>query len=172
LHKQEEEMNTTTLTTAVTKPNRVRHSYTQSINATPNEVFPLLCPVREMDWAPGWHPDWVISESGVAEQDCIFQTSEDENTPAATWVITEHHPESRLVEMIKVIPGHSVMKLEAALEGDGKGGTRATISYGFTAIGPAGEKFVEGCDEEWYRKFMLDWEAAMNHYLATGRMAA
>ncbi len=40
-------------------PNRVKHSYTQSINGRPEQVFPLLCPVGELDWAPGWSIDWV-----------------------------------------------------------------------------------------------------------------
>jgi hypothetical protein len=72
--------------------------------------------------------------------------------------------------MIKVIPEHSVMRLEASLEGDGKGGTRVTITYGFTALGPQGEEYLAERTAGWYLQFMRSWEAAMNHYLATGRM--
>lgn len=35
-------------------PQRVKHSFTQSIKGTPEQVFPLFCPVREADWIPGW----------------------------------------------------------------------------------------------------------------------
>jgi len=32
-----------------------------------DDVFPLLCPVLELKWAPGWMPEMVISQSGVVE---------------------------------------------------------------------------------------------------------
>ena len=31
---------------------RVRLEYTQTNDAPPNRVFPLLCPVREAEWLP------------------------------------------------------------------------------------------------------------------------
>jgi hypothetical protein len=34
--------------------NRVVHEFTQTNPAAPEKVFPLLCPVREGDWLPGW----------------------------------------------------------------------------------------------------------------------
>lgn len=151
-------------------PYRVRHSYTQSIHAAPAAVFALLCPVRELDWAPGWQPDWVISDSGFAEDGCVFQTpgSADGHAPAATWVVTEHDPEAWRVGMVKVMPGHTVTRLQASLQAVGREHTRATVAYEFTALGPDGERFVDGCTADWYRQFMADWETAMNHYLATG----
>jgi hypothetical protein len=33
---------------------RITHEYTQNNVAPPEKVFPLLCPVREADWVPGW----------------------------------------------------------------------------------------------------------------------
>jgi len=37
------------------KGNRVVHEFIQTNPATPEKVFPLLCPVREADWFPGWN---------------------------------------------------------------------------------------------------------------------
>jgi hypothetical protein len=37
-------------------PVRVTHTYTQTLDGSPAEVLPLLCPVREADWVPGWTP--------------------------------------------------------------------------------------------------------------------
>jgi len=166
-------MNTSRLPGMVRKPKRVWHSYTQTIGARPETVFPLLCPVRELDWAPGWKPDWVISDSGVAEDGCIFQTPGDstQNRPA-TWVVTRHDPQAREVGMIKLIPEHTLMRLQARLEPLGEDRTAATITYEYTALGPEGEAFVEGCTAEWYANFMEHWESAMNRYLATGAFSA
>ncbi|MCI0541884.1 MAG: hypothetical protein L0Z50_42350, partial [Verrucomicrobiales bacterium] len=67
----------------ITKPKRASHSYRQRLAASPAKVFPLLCPVREAEWANGWMPGRVISSSGVAERDCVFLTSDKLGT--ATW---------------------------------------------------------------------------------------
>ena len=150
----------------VRAPCRVRHSYTQSIYAPPETVFPLLCPVRECDWAPGWRPDWVISASGVAERGCVFQTPAEGADPAAIWYITRHEPRDFYLEMLKTMPGHTVTRLTIQLQEDGAGGTIAEISYEYTALGPTGEEFVKARTRTWYQAFMRDWEAAMNEYLA------
>jgi hypothetical protein len=55
---------------------RVAHEYTQTNPAAPERVFPLLCPVREADWIPGWRYKLIYSESGVAELGCVFTTED------------------------------------------------------------------------------------------------
>ena len=52
-------MTTNAERTQIRKPVRVAHSYTQSIHAEPGAVFPLLCPVRELDWAQQSPPELV-----------------------------------------------------------------------------------------------------------------
>jgi len=64
----------------ITKPNRATQTYKQQLSASPGEVFPLLCPVRETEWADGWLPERVITSSGVAERDCVFITPDKPRT--------------------------------------------------------------------------------------------
>ena len=155
-----------------TNPRRVKHSYTQSIKGTPEQVFPLLCPVREADWIPGWTTDWVISNSGVAEQDCMFQTPPRPGAEevASTWVITRHDANAFEVEMFKLTPAFTVGKLQISLSAQGKTGTHATVSYEFTSLGPLGDTYLEGFTAQWYEEFMQVWEEQMNHYLETGEL--
>ena len=74
------------------KSKRVSRSYCQTINAKPEIVFPLLCPVREAEWLDGWKYNLIYSETGFAEKGCIFSTphKEEEDT---IWIITEHDKE-------------------------------------------------------------------------------
>jgi len=154
-------------------PNRVKHSYTQSINGTPSQVFPLLCPVRELDWAPGWSIDWVISTKGLVEQECMFQTPPAADAAnASIWIVTRHAPDDFQVEMYKVTPGLTVGKLAISLAASGTTGTRAQISYEFTSLGADGDAFLASFTSEWYENFMRGWETAMNHYLKTGELLA
>jgi hypothetical protein len=154
------------------KPRRIKHSFTQSIKGTPGQVFPLLCPVREADWIPGWTTDWVISDSGVAEKDCIFQTPPRPGAggAASIWVITRHDADAFEVEMFKVTPEFTVGKLQISLSAQGEAGTSATIAYEFTSLGSLGDTFLEGFTAQWYEEFMQVWEEQMNHYLETGEL--
>jgi len=156
----------------INQPRRVKHRFTQSINGTPEQIFPLFCPVRETDWIPGWTTDWVISDSGVAEHNCIFQTPPREGAggAASIWVITRHDADAFEVEMFKVTPGFTVGKLHISLSAQGDSGTDATIGYEFTSLGPPGDTFLEGFTAQWYEKFMQVWEDQMNHYLETGEL--
>lgn len=149
----------------VSKPHRVTHTYTQRLVGAPAEVFPLLCPVREADWIEGWDPLSVISASGVAEPDCVFTTSA---TPDdAVWYVSRHEPGACFVEMIKITPSVTACRLSIQLRPAG-GGCEAEVTYTHTSLGPDGDAFVDAFTEEYYRTFMRDWEARLNHYLQHG----
>lgn len=150
----------------VAKPKRIRHCYTQNIIAPPSQVFPLLCPVREADWVPGWEAGMVLSNSGFAEQDCMFTTPDGEGE--AIWIITRHDLENSEVEMYKVAPGKTVGHIEIKVSAAAADCSKVEIAYAFTALGPAGEAFLETFTQAWFDTFMQTWQAAMNHYLATG----
>lgn len=124
----------------IKEPNRKKHSYTQHLCASPETVFPLLCPVKEMDWAPGWMPEIVITKSGVVEQDCIFITPPEFPTEPknSVWIVTKYEPNNWNLEMFKVSPEHTISKLNISLEGESTNFTKAHISYEITAIGVAG----------------------------------
>lgn len=72
----------------IKKPNRVTRSFIQRLVAGPERVFPLLCPVREADWIEGWDPVLVLSETGLAEPDCVFVTGSADQR--AIWFISRH----------------------------------------------------------------------------------
>jgi hypothetical protein len=152
----------------VRRPPRVSHSYTQRLGATPVEVFPLLCPVREREWVRGWEPTLVLSRSGVAELDCVFTTRSGDGE--AVWTVTEYVPPSR-IEFVKVVPDEGVTRIAIALE-PGGAGTLASVTYTLTGLGPAGDTAVAAFTPERYRQFMETWEAELNHFLAHGEKLA
>lgn len=146
----------------IIKPVRATRTYVQRLVAGPAAVFPLLCPVREAEWIDGWDPSLVISESGVAEPDCVFTTSAQPTD--AVWYITRHEPATGFVEMIKITPAVTACRLTIQLR-PATGGCEAEITYSHTSLGPDGDKFVASFSDEFYRRFMTDWESRLNHYL-------
>ena len=149
----------------VSKPRRVTRRYTQHLVARPSAVFPLLCPVREAEWIDGWDALTVVTESGVAELDCVFVTPAAPDN--AIWYITRHDRDAGFVEMLKITPLVTACKLTIQLRSSTTG-AEADITYSHTSLGPAGDAFVESFTEDHYRRFMQDWEARLNHYLLHG----
>jgi hypothetical protein len=154
----------------IVQPVRVERSYTQKLTGTPEEVFPLLCPVRETEWVDGWEPEVVYTWSGVAEEDCVFLTGED--YPESYWLMTERNPETFRTVLVKVTPGMTVGKFTIVLRENDEGGTDARVTYMYTALSEQGAEFVRNYTEDYYAEFMKVWETTLNEYLLAGRTAA
>ena len=139
------------------------------IHGTPQEVFPLLCPVREDDWIEGWAERCVVvqTSSGVAEPGCVFLTTDPQHVDV-TWIATRHEPADGVVEYVYVWPGEEVVTLTIAVTADGLG-SRVHIRHTVVPLPGADEAALE---ERWsaatFDPEMADWERAMNHYLITG----
>lgn len=149
----------------VIRPVRATRTYTQRLVAEPSKVFPLLCPVREADWLVGWDPPLVVSSSGFAETDCVFTTSAEPID--AVWYITRYEPAAGFLEMLKTTPRVTACRLTFQLRAVATG-SEAVITYSHTSLGPEGDTFVASFTEEFYRKFMQDWESRINYYLRQG----
>ena len=150
----------------ITKPNRATHTYRQRLHASPAKAFPLLCPVREAEWADGWLPDLVVSSSGVAERDCVFITPD--KLGKAIWYVTCHDPAKWFLEMLKIVPGVTACRLEIQLRENGDG-CFADVTYRHTSISSAGDEFMAKFTADYYQRFMQAWEKELNHFLKTGR---
>ncbi|MCE5335389.1 MAG: hypothetical protein LLG06_12470 [Desulfobacteraceae bacterium] len=151
----------------ISVPVRVERNYIQKLRGTPEEIFPLLCPVREKEWAQGWDPLAVYTSTGFAESGCIFTTGEEK--PDSIWIITSFDASRWRMEIVKVTPGFTVGRFVIALSADGHGGTSADVTYTYTAISSEGESFVHGYTEEYFARFMQFSESALNAYLDAQR---
>jgi hypothetical protein len=147
---------------------RVTHEYTQTNDASPETVFPLLCPVREADWVPGWQYTMIYSKSGVAEAGCVFTTPNDDGTQI-TWLVTDYDPVRFCIAFAWVNPGKVAAQIEISLKKNSQGTTTAVIRYTYTGLSPAGNRELERYDQKWFEQKMQGWEAAINHYLRTGK---
>ncbi len=115
-------------------PKRISHSYEGSISASPERVFPLLCPIREYEWLDDWRCRMVYSDSGVAEENCIFET--DFGHGPVTWTVNRYEPPRR-IEFVIFAPGRQVERLKISLEPIGSNTTIRweRMSTGLSAAG-------------------------------------
>jgi hypothetical protein len=75
------------------------------IKAQPETVFPMLCPVLEEKWIPGWQYDLLHAPNGVNEEGCIFREELSgvhyfEEPVCATWTTIVHDPAAHRVEFL------------------------------------------------------------------------
>jgi hypothetical protein len=119
---------------------RMGKSYRQTIEAEPDVVFPLLCPVREVEWLDGWKYTMLYSNSGLVEEGAVFRTKSpgEEDT---VWVVTRHDPAARRVEFTRFTPRSKTCVLR---------------------------QFLDSWPERPFQDFMVFWERSMNHFLTTG----
>jgi hypothetical protein len=143
---------------------RITRTFVQRIAAAPEEVFPLLCPVREKDWLPGWDCRMICSRSGVAERGAVFETVHPNGV--TVWVITEHVPASR-VEFARWQPDGLLVHIEISLGRHHQGDTAVCIAYTYTAVTESGHGALELLTEADWLKTMAFWESSMNTWLET-----
>jgi len=151
----------------IEKPKRVSHSYEQIIMGSIQEIMPLYCPVREIEWCENWEYQVVYSDSGLVEKDCIFITPGEEDV---VWIVSKYDIETGQVEMFYHVPGEQVCKLEIKVTAITDQKTKAVIRYSRTSLSKKGDKVLEAFTKEYYDVMMDSWEKAMNHYLKTGAL--
>lgn len=146
---------------------RISRSYTQKINSTPDVIFPLLCPRRELEWLDGWNYQMVYSQSGFAEPGCIFKTKHEISTDTV-WIITRHDRENNQIEFVRITPDVVVVNMFILLNDNYNGTTDVNIEYVFTALSEKGNEFIEGESSKQFLQMMKWWEKSMNYFLASG----
>jgi hypothetical protein len=133
------------------------------------EIFKLLCPVKEDDWLPGWREQrkLIYSESGFAELGCVFVTS---NLPhlmgPATWVNNIYKPfetiqYSAVNENLIYQIHFDLMPLEESCD--------VVLKKTWTALTLGAEEFLGKMEKETKQKLPNLFEL-INHYLKTGKM--
>ncbi|MCE1189576.1 MAG: hypothetical protein LWX56_10605 [Ignavibacteria bacterium] len=74
---------------------KISGSIIVSLSNNAAAVFPLLCPVREYEWIRGWNCDMIFSDSGYAEEFCVF-TTHFADSREETWICTRYEPNNRI----------------------------------------------------------------------------
>ncbi len=137
-------------------------------NFTAEQVFPLLCPVRETEWIEGWEYEMVYSRSGIIEKNCVFVTPFGQGIETV-WQVTEYEPDIKWIEFLRVTQGLFTVRISIQLH-EARQGCTAELSYRYTALSELGKTMIQSMVAQHFHEDMKYWEKALNHYLATGQM--
>jgi len=142
-------------------------NYQQTIVGSKEEIFPLLCPVREKEWLQGWEYTMVYSESGYAEKGCIFET--DNNYGSYRWIITKHDSNNFEIQFVKTMKDDIIVIIDIDLEEKSEKITFCNIQYTFIPLcDEAVEDMYKENTEENFNIHMKIWEDSLNYYLKFG----
>jgi hypothetical protein len=150
------------------KAERITRTYRQTIDATPEKVFPLLCPVREAEWLDGWRYSMIYSESGLVEEGAVFSTPS-EGEEDTVWIVTKHDTKTYEVDFARFTPKSRTCILKIAVTPKDEHSSYVNVSYTYTGIATAGIGFIDRFTAQAFRDAVSFWEASMNYFLKTGK---
>ena len=136
----------------IVAPKRASHSYTQSLLAPPEAVFPLLCPVREAEWLVDWDPLFVASTFRRRRGRLRLRHAVASRTNTI-WYVTDYEPKTGFIAFVRVTPGVTATRLSIQLAAAPEGST-ARITYTHTSLGEKGDAVVDGFTEAAFTDFM------------------
>ncbi len=151
------------------KSDRFERKWNFTLSGPAKAIFPLLCPVLEYAWLPGWKCAMAHSRSGVAEKDNVFLTRENPGRKAV-WTCITYEPDS-FIEYLITSGADAVIRLSIRLKETSRDRTGVDWRMLFTAFSIPGRaalrrRFTEAAFEE----MMRARERELNWYLAHGTM--
>ncbi|MEJ2249769.1 MAG: hypothetical protein P8Y97_08925 [Candidatus Lokiarchaeota archaeon] len=123
------------------KYRRENREIIETFKVPPNKIFPLLCPVREADWIPEWDCELIYTDSGYAEEKCVFRTKEKNFHDRGTWTFTDYKKNEyvKYVELTQDIIKHGEINLIEKEDG----GTIMSWKTTLTALSEIGNEKIE-----------------------------
>ena len=149
------------------KAKHITQKHTQHFIATPETVFPLLCPTREYEWIEPWECELLRSDSGFAEANCVFRTGVLTDGVDDVWVVSHYEPCKR-IDFVR-FDGRRVMSYSIVLEAGADGTTTAHNTQVVTALNEEGNRILDSGTDDAFAFEMKVGEKLLNHFLATGK---
>lgn len=150
----------------MTKPRNtthLEHQHTILIEGAIDRVFPLFTPIGETLWVEGWTPEFIYPASGETCEGMIFRTSHDDEE--TLWSCVHWNPDQHQVRYARVTPGSRFGFVEVACQKISPQQTKATVSYIFTALGPAGSSYLSEMTSDAYVRTIDEWRIRIERWL-------
>src|SRR5262245_3542321 len=135
----------------------VERQHTMALPLSAAEALPLFTPKGEMDWVPGWAPDFVHPASGDTEAGMVFRTGADEEL--TLWSGTDWEPWNGRVRYARVTPASRFGFVEVVCRGEGSESCTVTVSYTYTALSAAGEDVLAKLTDTAFAAMIEEWRA-------------
>ena len=150
---------------------RARKSHTVRIHAPADRILPLLCPVREDEWLPGWKGGYelIYSESGFNEKGCVFRLHDSFGTEAI-WTCIKFDESVHDVVFHICVRDMMVYRFSIRLIENETETTDAVFDYIYTAVSEKGNEWIDNHTDEAVREDVKYLGRLLDYYLEIGSM--
>lgn len=138
----------------------------QVLFASPEKVFPLLCPTKEYDWIAPWKCELIYSESGFAELDCVFSTNFPDDVKE-TWIVDKYE-KNRLIQFVRFSKSR-VIRYCIELIDNRNETTNAIWTQTVISLNSDGNSYIENLSSVEYDNEIKILEKMLNHYIKTNK---
>ena len=129
--------------------------------ANADDVFSLICPMREHNGVEGWQTGIIWSRAHAIDGDYIFKNCVIPTERNAFWVTTTYDAKIRHAQFVKIVPDIAVMRLWVIVTRSTKG-CRISATYSVSALSKNGERLAKECARTSFaKKFTTDWKRAL-----------
>lgn len=149
---------------------KIYRSSTIKLKDNFEQVFPLFGPVREKDWADGWDPHVLLSDSENIEEHMVFQSPShlEDGEDHYTWIVSKYIPDQGQIEYTVFTESRLWwITIDCKPEPGGES-CEATVTYTYVGLTARGNRLNATALEAMFKHDLKDWEHAINHYLETG----
>ena len=142
-------------------------SFAIHLDAAPGQVFPLLDPIGEREWAPGWDPKMIFPvDSSSPAKGSVFTTSD--KNGEEIWIVSGYDAQNGFISYVAVLPGQVITEIEIRVQKQGENKSVAQVTHRRTALSAAGNHFVAALSEK-AASHAAHWEHAINEALRKRR---
>ena len=132
------------------------------INASKEDLFKVLCLVREREWLPKFSSEIVFTESRVTELDSVFFTNSN-SQEKTVWIIPAYE-KYNFIEMVYIQPNIKVATIKLSLSEISNHKTKLKVKYIYTAISDFGNRELDTITESNFYNNINSWEVCLNYY--------
>ena len=131
------------------------------ISVPVGDLFPLFSPEGEKLWVPGWDYQNVMGTTELSEDYVFLTTTHDHNAKRAIWIVKSFDPDLYSVQFYRVEPEEKVGVVSVVCTELESAKTRVQVTYKYTALSAAGEKFIAEFSAERYAAFIDEWRVLL-----------
>lgn len=143
---------------------RAQSVQTIGISAPLEKVFPLLCPEREKEWLDGWAYNMIFSDTGFAEDGCVFTTGpQGKNT---VWVVSVYDPDAGRIEFTRFHIDLAVDRLALRVYSTTNTSSEIEVSYTVTSLSEGSNDYAEQLCKTHEQKWRFVGKA-LDHFVRT-----
>lgn len=139
----------------MTTPTHIERRHTITLPLGVGVAFALFTPKGEIAWVDDWRPEFLYPTDGEPRDGMVFRTGHGGET--TLWACVAWEPEAHHARYARVTPGSRFVLVDIICRALAPDLTEVTVGYDFTALGPAGQAYLERMTEEEFAAMIDGW---------------